>query len=213
MDRVSFIRQERVVAIARSVAVDRIQQTAQALYNGGVRLLEITFDQSSDTCIKDTVTSIEMVKDLMGHMMLVGAGTVLNVEQAQAAKSAGADFTLSPNTDVRLITEIKKLGLTCIPGALTPSEIVAAWNAGADIVKLFPIGNFGISYLKAIRGPISHVPLMAVGGVSKSNIREFLDNGFCSCGVGSNIVRKDLIDSGKYSEIEQISRNFIAEIR
>lgn len=212
MDRVSFIKQEKIVAICRRVAVNRTQQTAQALFDGGIRLLEITFDQSSETCISDTAKSIEMVKNLFGDRMLVGAGTVLSTEQAKAAKYAGADFTLSPHTNIALIREIKKLGMTCIPGALTPSEIMAAWDAGADIVKLFPAGNFGIGYVKAILGPISHVPLMAVGGVNKDNVKDFLDNGFCSCGIGTNIVRNDVIDAGKYAEIEQIARAYVSEI-
>ena len=213
MDGLSLIKKEKIVAIARRVDVEHILDTAQALYDGGIKLLEITFDQSSENCISDTTKSIELVKELMGDKMFVGAGTVLTIEQVKAAKRAGADFTLSPNTDIAIIKEVKNQGMICIPGALTPSEIMDAWNAGADIVKLFPAGNFGVSYVKAILGPISHVPLMAVGGVGANNIREFLENGFCSCGIESNIVRNDLIAAGKYAEIEQITKEFILNIR
>lgn len=213
MDSITFIKQEKLVAIIRKVDVKDILNTANALYEGGIRLLEITFDQSSASCIQDTKKSIEIVKNQLGDKMLVGAGTVLTINQVKAAKDSGADFTLSPNTNISIIEEVKKQEMVCIPGALTPSEIMTAWDAGADIVKLFPAGNFGVNYVKAIRGPISHVPLMAVGGVNRMNVREFLDNGFCSCGIGSNIVPNNLIRDGLFSEIEVIAKDFISQIR
>lgn len=203
------IEKNKLVAIARKVPVSDIVATAQALFDGGIRSLEITFDQGSATCIEDTAKSIRLVKEKLGDTMCIGAGTVLTVEQVFAAKEAGADFALAPNVDVQVIQAMKESGMVSIPGALTPTEIMAAWNAGADIVKLFPAGNFGLSYVKAIRGPISHVPLMAVGGINESNVKEFLDNGFCSCGIGSNIVRNDLIKTGNFKQLTEVAKKFV----
>ncbi|MFA7118979.1 MAG: bifunctional 4-hydroxy-2-oxoglutarate aldolase/2-dehydro-3-deoxy-phosphogluconate aldolase [Sphaerochaetaceae bacterium] len=213
MNVVSFITEHRLVAIARKVETKDIVDTALALNKGGICLLEITFNQASPTCIKDTVASIIAVKKALGNKMCVGAGTVTTEAQAQAAAAAGADFSLAPNTDIAVISEMKRLGMVAVPGALTPSEILSAWNAGADIVKLFPAGNFGLSYVKAIRGPINHVPLMAVGGINEKNVKEFLDNGFCSCGIGSNIVRNDLIHEGKFEELTSLAKSFVQAIQ
>ncbi|MCR5289117.1 MAG: bifunctional 4-hydroxy-2-oxoglutarate aldolase/2-dehydro-3-deoxy-phosphogluconate aldolase [Treponema sp.] len=211
MDTLAMIKNTKLVAIARRVAVADIVKTAQALHDGGIQCLEITFDQSSSSCIQDTATSIQNVKTALGDVMSVGAGTVLTVEQARAAAAAGADFALAPSTDVTVIAEMKRLGLTAIPGALTPTEIMTAWNAGADIVKVFPADILGVAYIKAIRGPISHVPCMAVGGVTIDNVRTFLENGYCSCGIGSNVVRNDLIKAGNYAELTALAKAFVAQ--
>nr|AUG44417.1 hypothetical protein [uncultured bacterium] len=209
MDVVEMIRKTKLVAIARKVPAERIVDAAQALFDGGIRNIEITFNQASPSCIEDASASIGAVKKAMEGRMLVGAGTVLSVEQAEAAYEAGADFVLSPDTNIKVIAEVKRLGMVSVPGALTPSEIMAAWNAGADIVKMFPAGLFGLPYLKAIRGPINQVPLMAVGGVGEENVKEFLENGFCSCGIGSNLVRNDLILSGSYRQLADLAKQFV----
>jgi 2-dehydro-3-deoxyphosphogluconate aldolase/(4S)-4-hydroxy-2-oxoglutarate aldolase len=206
---VETIKTNKLVAIARKVRVNAIVATAKALYDGGIRLLEITFDQASDTCIQDATESIRLVKNALGDRMCIGAGTVLTIEQALAAKEAGADFALAPNVDVQVIKTMKDNKMVAIPGAMTPTEIMQAWNAGADIIKLFPAGNLGLPYVKAIQGPINHVPLMAVGGINENNVHEFLQNGFCSCGIGSNIVRNDLIKSGSFDELTKLAAKFV----
>ena len=212
MDVVSFIYENKIVAIARKVKPFLLPSAAEALYWGGIRLLEVTFNQSSSTAIKDTVDSILGVKALLGDKICVGAGTVLTSEQAVAAKNAGADFILSPNTNPEIIRKAKELGMVAVPGAFTPTEILTAWDAGADIVKLFPASNLGLGYVKAIKAPISHVPLMAVGGVNEDNIASFLSSGFCSCGIGSNLVRNDLIEAGKFDELSDLASSFVRKI-
>lgn len=213
MDIVSFIKENKIVAISRHVKPEKMVDVAKALAAGGIKLLEITFDQSSSSCISDTAFAISSVKEAMGNLICVGAGTVLTVEQAEAAHEAGADFALSPDTNVAVINAVKRLGIVSVPGAFTPSEILTAWNAGADIVKLFPAGVLGMPYMKAIRGPISHVPLMAVGGVDENNVSTFLNGGFCSCGIGSNLVRNDLIEKDDYSQITAIAAAFVEASR
>ena len=207
-----WLMKNKLVAISRKVAKEDIKNTAKALYEGGIRSLEITFDQSNPNCIEETVRSIEIVREVMGERMMIGAGTVLNVEQAIAAAKAGASFVLSPDTNVKVIDKIKDLGLISVPGAMTPSEIMVAWNHGADIVKLFPAGILTLAYYKAIKGPISHVPLMAVGGVGLENMKSFLDAGFCSCGIGSNIVRNDLIASKRFNDLTNLAKEYVSQV-
>lgn len=208
MNTLDYIKEHKLVAIARKVRVDDIVNTAKALYEGGIRLMEITFNQESSCCIEDTVSSIRAVKAALADGMCVGAGTVISVEQAEAAKKAGADFALAPNTDPAVIGRIRKLGMVAVPGAMTPSEIVLAWNSGADIVKLFPAADLGLAYVKAIRGPIGHIPLMAVGGISNENVSEYLAHGFCSCGIGSCLVRNDLIASGDFDGLRRLASEY-----
>lgn len=210
---VEFINQNKIVAIARGVSAKDIVKTAQALYAGGIKLIEITFDQASEDGVWNTENSIRLVKEAMKDKMCIGAGTVMTEEQAEAAARAGADFVLAPNVNTRVIKRIKELKMTAVPGALTPSEIAEAYQAGADIVKLFPAGNFGLDYLKAIQGPMNHIPLMAVGGVDLTNAKAFLEGGFTSVGIGSNIVKNSLIEDGKFEEIRKLAEKFIEMLR
>lgn len=212
MDTLKFIYDKKLVAISRGVYGEDLLKAAQIINEEGVCLLEITFDQSSPSNLIDTPKSIEMVKKTLGDKMCVGAGTVMTVEQARAAKDAGADFALAPNTDVKVIHEMKKLGLIAVPGAFTPSEIATAYNEGADIVKLFPASILGLEYVKAFRAPINHIPLMAVGGVSLENVKEFLDNGFMSEGVGSHIINAKKIKAGDFEGVRSQAAGFVKAI-
>ena len=153
--------------------------------------------------------SIEIVKKTSSSRMCVGAGTTVTIEQARAAAGAGADFILAPDTNPAVIAEVKKLGMISIPGAMTPTEIQTAWNSGADIVKIFPASFLGIDYIKAIRGPISNVPLMAVGGVDENNVKSFLDSGCCSCGIGSNIMKPSLINEDRFDQLTELAKLFV----
>lgn len=208
MDTLKFIAENRLVAISRQVYGNDLLESAKAIIDGGIKLLEITFDQADSDCLKLTPASISLVKKTLGDKICVGAGTVMTVEQARAAKDAGADFALAPNVDFEVIHEMKKLGLISVPGAFSPSEIAAAYKEGADIVKVFPAANLGVDYIKAIRGPINHIPLMAVGGVSADNVKAFLDAGCGSAGIGSNIINKKRASAGKFDEIRQAALEF-----
>lgn len=212
MELYNFIAQNKLVAISRGVYGNDLVKAVEAVSRGGIKLLEITFDQKSATALKDTPDSIAMVKDKFKDAFCVGAGTVVTKEQAQAAKDAGADFILAPNTDVEVIKYAKSIGLFVVPGALTPSEIVTAYNAGADIVKLFPAANFGIEYIKAIRAPINHIPLMAVGGVDVNNVKSLLDNGCMSAGIGSSIINAKKVKEGLFDDIEKVTKEFVKAI-
>lgn len=214
MNVVDFICANKLVAISRGVYADDLVKAVQAVIQGGIKVLEITFDQSNkQTGISNTANSIAQIKERFGQELCVGAGTVMTIEQARAAKEAGADFALAPNTDVEVIKAMKDLGLIAVPGALTPSEISTAFNAGADIVKVFPVSTLGVDYIKAVRAPISHIKLMAVGGVSEANVKSFLDNGFCSAGIGSNIINAKKVANGEFDSILRSTQAFVNAIK
>ena len=157
MQVVDRIFEGKIVAIARRVPVDRIVPTAEALYDGGIRLMEITFDQADPECLRLTPRIIEALSARFPDMLL-GAGTVMTREQARAAADAGACFALAPNIDPGVIDEALQCGMVVIPGALTPTEVAYAHKLGAAMVKLFPAGDLGMGYLKSLRGrsPTSH---------------------------------------------------------
>lgn len=213
MNTLEFIKEHRLVSISRQVYGEELLECARRLIKGGIRCLEITFDQASSTNLKDTPSSITMIKKELGDEICVGAGTVMTLDQAKAAKDAGADFALAPNTDVNVIHEIKRLDMVAVPGAFSPSEIAIAWNEGADIVKIFPIAQLGVPYLKAVRGPINHIPLMAVGGVSEENVADFMKNGCCSAGVGSNIINRKRAQARDFDAVEKAAAGFVKAIK
>ena len=207
------IEKNKIIAIARNVKVELVVPTAQALYDGGIRLIEVTFNQSSPNGLTDTVQSIKALCSAFGDKLCVGAGTVMSIEQVQAAYDAGAKYIISPHTDADIIKKTKSLGIVSIPGALTPSEIVMAHNAGADFVKLFPAGNFGLEYIKAVKSPIIHISMLAVGGVDEKNIKDFLKIGLKGVGVGSNIVKSSLINEGKFDELTKLAELYTTALQ
>lgn len=210
---IDAIKAYKLVAIARRISSDRIVDVAKALYKGGIRLLEVTFDQSDPDCLLETPKMIRLVKDALGDDLYVGAGTVLTKRQVKRAREAGADFCLAPDVNVEVIEKVKQLGMVSVPGALTPSEITQAYEAGADIVKVFPAGNFGTAYIKAVRGPISHIPLMAVGGVNLSNLKAFFEAGCMSAGIGGSLMDKNLISTGKWDELAALAARYVEEAK
>ncbi|GMQ57973.1 bifunctional 4-hydroxy-2-oxoglutarate aldolase/2-dehydro-3-deoxy-phosphogluconate aldolase [Vallitalea sediminicola] len=213
MNLLKQVKENKIITILRNIPIDQILPIAQALYDGGIKLLEITFDQSSSTGLSDTSMAISMLADAMGDKMYIGAGTVMTSEQLNIAYKAGAKYILTPNLDEKIIYESKKLGLNAISGAFTPSEIVTAYNAGSDIVKLFPAGSIGTEYIKAIRAPINHIPIIAVGGVNEINILKFLDSGIVGAGIGSNIVKNNLVKNKNYEGITKLAKKYIRAVK
>ena len=204
---VERICEHKIVAIARRVPADLIIPTAEALREGGIRLMEITFDQADPECLQVTPRMIEALTARFPDM-LIGAGTVMTREQARAAAGAGARFALAPNIDSDVIDETLKQNMVCVPGALTPTEVAFAFKMGAAMVKLFPAGDLGIGYLKSIRGPLPHIPLMAVGGVDLSNLADFFKAGAKAAGLGSNIVNNKLIREGRFEELAELAKAY-----
>lgn len=207
------IEEEKIIAIVRGVGPEQCMKVANALYAGGIRLMEITYDQKNPSSFQATADAIEAIGKAYEGKMLVGAGTVTSTELVEMTARAGGKYIISPDVNVDVIRRTCELNMVSMPGAMTPTEVVVAHNAGADFVKLFPAGNLGIAYVKAIRAPISHVKLMAVGGINEKNIPEFLRAGICGVGVGGNLANKAWIEAGEFEKIMETAKTMIAAIR
>lgn len=213
MDPLEFILAHKVITICRKVYGQELLSLAKALCDGGVKLIEVTYDQADPDCVEKTTQSIRTLCQRYGSDMLFGAGTVLTEKQVTAAAQAGAKFIISPNTDLAVIRRTKELGLISIPGAMTPSEIMVAHNAGADIVKLFPAGSLGFSYIRDVLAPITHVKLCATGGVTEENWGQYLDLGFVAAGISSRLCDKKCIAAGSFQEITRRALAFAQATR
>lgn len=208
MNTLEFIQENKVITICRKVYGEDLLNLAGALKAGGVKLIEVTFDQADPDCIAKTSEAIHSLCEKYGDEMMFGAGTVLTKEQVKAAADAGARYIISPNIDPEVIRYTKELGLVSMPGAMTPSEIISAHNLGADIVKLFPAGYLGFGYIKDILGPISHVKLCATGGVNETTWPEYLKYGFVGAGISSRLCDKKCIAAGDFAEITRRAQAF-----
>lgn len=205
---IDSIQEKRLIAIIRGLSAEQAVETARALHQGGVELIEVTFDQSMPASFAQTAEAIRAI-DQMGVM--VGAGTVASAEQAALAAAAGAKYIISPNTDVTVIQKTRELGLVSIPGAMTPTEILQALHAGADFVKLFPAGDLGTGYVKSLlSGPLKQVRLMAVGGVELNNMADFLKAGICGFGVGGSLVKRDWVADKQFGKITELALRYAA---
>lgn len=207
------IIEKKIIAIVRGIYGDDCLKLADALRAGGIELIEVTFDQSRPDLHDRTAETIRRLAGEFTDSMGVGAGTVTSTELVGIAADAGARFMISPDTNPAVIVETKRRGLISIPGAFTPTEILAAHNCGADFVKVFPAGSLGAAYIKAVRAPLNNVRLMAVGGVSSANAGEFIRAGACGIGVGGNLVDKKKIAAGKFDELTLEARRLCESVR
>lgn len=207
------ILNEKIVVIVRGVEKDKLIPLAEAMYNGGVRLLELTFDSSERISDAEITDSIKMLKKHFGDRMYIGAGTVTKTEQVEYTRNAGGEFIISPDTNVEIIKKTLELDMVSIPGAMTPTEIQTAHRSGADFVKLFPVVNVGSSYIKAVKAPLSNINILAVGGINDSNMQEYLDAGVCGFGIGSNIVDVKLLENGDYDGITRLAEKYVSVIK
>jgi len=206
------ILNRKIISIVRGVEPDKMVRIAEALYEGGVTMVEVTFNQTNPASWQETADSIAAIKAAMGDKMFVGAGTVTSVELVDMAAEAGAGYIISPDTDPAVIARTRELGLVSLPGAYTPTEAKQAHNAGADFVKLFPCVGDAPAYLKALCAPLSHIKFLAVGGVTADNAAAFLQAGAVGIGVGSSLVNKKWADAGEFWKITEEARRFVASI-
>ena len=203
-----LLKQEKIIAIIRGIPSTQITDLARAIRRGGVICMEVTFDQRSQEGLEETARCIRLLAQEEG--LCVGAGTVMNPEQVQMARDAGAQYIISPNVDEAVIRATKEMGLVSIPGAFTPTEVAQAYRLGADLVKVFPAGEMGPSYIKALRGPYSHIPMLAVGGIRASNCQEYFQAGCLGIGVGGNLVSGALVEAGRFDEITAAAQEYAA---
>jgi 2-dehydro-3-deoxyphosphogluconate aldolase/(4S)-4-hydroxy-2-oxoglutarate aldolase len=202
-----LIEQTRIIAIVRGVEERHIDGVAQALLDGGVRAMEITLNTAGAS------NMIKKLQEQLGHQMYIGAGTVLDTEDAKKAIDAGASYLVTPNIDEDVIRFAVEQDVPIFPGAMTPTEIVKAWKAGATAVKIFPGASLGIGYLKELQGPLNHIPMVAVGGVTEENIAEFLQAGCYGVGIGGSLVNLKEISAGNYNWVREKASRLIANAK
>lgn len=191
-----------VVAIIRGTMPEKINKVAEALYSGGVRIIEVTFN---------TPSAGEMIQDLTNNYsekLMIGAGTVLDVQTARTAILSGAQFILSPSLHSDVIQMCNKYNVLAVPGVLTPTEAITAWELGAKIVKVFPAGVVGPSYIKQLLGPLDQLKIMAVGGIHEENFGSFIQAGATGAGIGGALVNQRLVDIEDYDEIYRRAKHF-----
>ena len=206
---ISLIEQNKIIAILRGVSPSQAVEVAKAIYQGGINLIEVTFNQNNIKSFNDTVLAIKEIKNNCPNMC-VGAGTVLTKEQVDLAISAGAEYIISPDTDEEVIKYTVEKGLVSIPGAYTPSEVKKAHNAGADFVKLFPC--FNAMHLKTLKLPFSQVKFLAFSGVNIDNAQEFINAGAVGVGVGSAIINIKHIEKNEYEKITQLAKALVEKV-
>ena len=206
------LKKTRLMVLARGVPKDVLLKGVAAIADAGVTVFESTFDHRREDCVAENAEKIAALVAAYGERMSIGAGTVLSVEEVRAAHEAGATFIVSPDSDPDVISETNSLGMTSIPGAMTPSEIKRAYALGADIVKLFPADDLGYHYIQNLKGPLPHIPMMATVGVNPETIPEFLSRGMVAVGTGITIFRPDLIAAEDYEGIKALAAAHIAAI-
>jgi 2-dehydro-3-deoxyphosphogluconate aldolase / (4S)-4-hydroxy-2-oxoglutarate aldolase len=200
---VEFIKKEVLVAVIREATPQTIVPIANALYEGGVKVIEITAETPQFTRL------IEMAREELDGRVLTGAGTVLDPETARAAIMAGSEFIVSPSFNPETVRMTKRYGIPSIPGALTPTEILNAYELGADMIKVFPANTFGPGYVKNIHGPFPTIPLMVTGGINMDNIEEYIEAGALAVGLGSNLVNtKQLHHEEDFQRLTQKAREY-----
>ena len=201
---IQTIRDIGVIPVVRAQSADEAMQAIDAIREGGISILEITMT------VPGAVGVIEQVSKRYGNEALVGAGTVLDGETARACILAGAQFVVSPSLNLETIETCRRHGIAVMPGALTPTEVVNAWSAGADFVKVFPAGAVGgASYIKSLKAPLPQIELVPTGGVSLKTAADFIKAGASALGVGADLVDLKAIREGQHGLITQRAREFV----
>src|SRR6266513_881659 len=203
----SFITEIGIVPVVRTSSAEGAIKAIEAIYRGGIRAAEITMT------VPGAIRALEKVADQFGDKIVLGAGTVLDPETARACMLAGAEFFVTPSLKVATIEMAKRYSKVICPGALTPTEVVTAWEAGADVIKIFPANSVGgPKYIKALKGPLPHIEMIPTGGVNLETAGEFLKAGACAVAVGGELVDAKIIREGRYEVIEERTRQYLAVI-
>jgi 2-dehydro-3-deoxyphosphogluconate aldolase/(4S)-4-hydroxy-2-oxoglutarate aldolase len=203
----AFITEVGIVPVVRTTSAESAIQAVEAIYNGGIRAAEITMT------VPGAVRALEKVADRFGGKIVLGAGTVLDPETARICMLAGAEFFVTPNLRLSTIEMVKRYSKVICPGALSPTEVLTAWESGADVVKIFPCGNVGgAKYIKALKGPFPHIEMIPTGGVNLETAGDFLKAGACAVAVGGELVDAKSVKEGRFDVIEDRARQYLAAI-
>jgi 2-dehydro-3-deoxyphosphogluconate aldolase/(4S)-4-hydroxy-2-oxoglutarate aldolase len=196
-----------IVSIIRADSGEQLADVAEALYEGGIDVIEVTFT------VPGVLDIISEVKKRMGDKILLGAGTVLDTESARAAILAGAEFIVTPTVKPDVIQLCNRYSKAIMPGAFTPTEVLTAWEAGADIVKVFPADIGGPGHLKALHGPLPQIKLLPTGGVDLETLPAFFKAGACAVGLGSALVEKHAVAAGDMNRIRTLAEQYVAAVK
>jgi 2-dehydro-3-deoxyphosphogluconate aldolase/(4S)-4-hydroxy-2-oxoglutarate aldolase len=203
----AFITDVGIVPVVRTSSADAAVKAVEAIYNGGIRAAEITMT------VPGAVKALEKVADQFGGKIVLGAGTVLDPETARICMLAGAEFFVTPALRLSTIEMAKRYSKVICPGALTPTEVLTAWEAGADVVKVFPCGNVGgAKYIKALKGPFPQIEMIPTGGVNLETAGDFLKAGACAVAVGGELVDAKSIKEGRYDVIQERAAQYLAAV-
>lgn len=199
---ISMIKKYKIISIIRLHDEYDILPIVESLYKGGIRIVEVTLNTPN------ALSSIKNIREKHPDM-IVGAGTILDETDVKNAVNSGASFLLSPILDKKSIEMANKHNILIVPGIFTPTEALRAYEYGARMIKLFPARSLGASYISDLKGPLSQLDIMAVGGIDLNNAGEFLEKGSCSLGIGSSIVSNSDVENGDFLEIEKKAREFV----
>ena len=207
-DVLKRVEEVGIVPVVRASSAEEAMQVIEAIRAGGISIIEITMT------VPRAVRVIEQVADAHGDEVVVGAGTVLDAETARACILAGASFVVSPALNLATIEMCRRYSIAVMPGALTPTEVVTAWQAGADVVKVFPCGALGgAKYLRALKAPLPQIELIPTGGVSLQTAKDFIEAGAFALGVGADLVDTKAIRSGQPEKVTEAARSYVAAVR
>lgn len=207
MTTVEEILQQKIIAIVRLDDYDRAVQVAQALVAGGVKALEYTLTG------RGAIEAVSRVRAALGDGVIVGVGTVLHADEANAAMDAGAQFVVTPALRRAVIAACVNRNIPVLGGGLTPTELLDAHEAGCELVKLFPAGSVGPRYLQDVLAPLPFLKLIPTGGISAENARQYLGAGAAALGIGGNLVSKKAVAAGDFSQITAAAQAIVAAIR
>ena len=211
MNNIEFITEKKIIAIIRGIYGSDLMKLASALHDGGIRIMEVTFDQSDTNCIEKTTAAVASLCSRFTDC-LIGAGTVLTEQQVIKAHEAGAQLIVSPDTCEQVIRTTKELGMISIPGAMTPTEIVSAHRAGADFVKVFPAGILGPKYIKDVLAPLKGIRLVATAGINEENVSQFLQSGAVAVGISGRLTEKKMVEEGSFDMLKERAASFCSII-
>lgn len=204
--------EKKIIVVCRGISEEEIVKVATALYDGGIRFMEVPFNQAEPNTFASTANKIKIVKESLGDKMHVGAGTVITMEQFELARKAGAEIIVSPTMEEDVITATKAAGLISMPGCTTPSEMTKAYKLGADLIKLFPASVVNLKVIKEISVPLNHLPLVCFGGVSAENIKDVLATGVIGVGMASSILDKQALKDKDYAKITALAKSVTEQI-
>lgn len=210
---IAAVNEQRIIVIARGFAIEELIPAAEAMYAGGIRLMEVTYDAKGNPSDEEIAERIGVLARHFAGRMYIGAGTVLTVKQVELTHRAGGRFIISPDSNEEVIRKTRELEMVSIPGAFTATEATTACRYGADFIKIFPNSEVKPSYIKALTVPLSHIPFLAVGGVTPENAAEYLAAGAAGIGVASGILDKKLVRAGDYAGVTEKARRYVSAVK